>query len=97
MIALVTVPALYNGSEKRTAAYPNMVSLVLLGAEVLITTRASRPAQDKGGLACAVRLAGRDSVRTVSTGGTIEALAGSRPPGAEVLITAAGTDPAHAK
>ncbi len=43
MIALVTVPALYNGAVERTAAYPNMVSLVLLGAEVLITAAGTDP------------------------------------------------------
>ncbi len=47
MVALVTVPALFNGAVERTAAYPYMVSLVLLGAAGLSRTRASRPTPNK--------------------------------------------------
>jgi hypothetical protein len=47
MVALVTVPALFNGAVERTAAYPYMVSLVLLGAAGLMRTRASRPTRRK--------------------------------------------------
>lgn len=47
MVALVTVPALFNGAVERTAAYPYMVSLVLLGAAGLSRTRASRPTSHK--------------------------------------------------
>ncbi len=45
MIALVAVPALFNGAVERTAAYPYMVSLVLLGSTALSRTRAHRLAQ----------------------------------------------------
>lgn len=47
MIALVTVPALFNGAVERTAAYPYMVSMVLLGAVGLSRTRASRRTPNK--------------------------------------------------
>lgn len=43
MVVLVTVPALFNGAVERTAAYPYMVSLIVLGAAGLIRTHATAP------------------------------------------------------
>lgn len=43
MVVLVTVPALFTGAVERTAAYPYMVSLIVLGAAGLIRTHATVP------------------------------------------------------